>query len=45
MKIVFEICEIIEPTQKSAANRNQLVLIGRRLNEEEIEKEFLSGVF
>jgi len=36
---------LIEPTQKSAANRNQLVLIGRRLNEEEIEKEFLSGVF
>ncbi len=36
---------LIEPTQKSAANRNQLVLIGRRLNEEEIEKEFLSDVF
>jgi G3E family GTPase len=36
---------LIEPTQKSKMKQNQLVLIGRRLNEEEIEHNFLKSIF
>ena len=35
---------LIEPSQKSKTKRNQLVLIGRRLNEEEIENKFLNSI-
>lgn len=35
---------LIEPSQKSKTKRNQLVFIGRRLNEEEIENKFLNSI-
>jgi G3E family GTPase len=35
---------LVEPTQKSKVNQNQLVLIGRRLNEEEIENIFFKNI-
>ena len=35
---------LIKPTEKAKFNLNQLVLIGRRLNEEEIEGKFFSSV-
>lgn len=36
---------LVEPTQQSKIIQNQLVLIGRKLNEEEIEHFFLKSIF
>jgi len=35
---------LIEPVQKFTINQNRLVLIGRRLNDEEIESKFLNSI-
>ncbi len=35
---------LIKPSEKAKFNRNQLVMIGRKLNEEEIEQQFFNSI-